>query len=291
MSRPFALIDAAFGGNIDDCRLLLANKADVNVRDDSDNTATMRAAQGGHVEIVKLLADKKADITAQNKAKATALVIAAEQGFPQIQAFLVACNADVEGSKLNADEQELSQPQLAAVGPFGSVMSRPLSSISFLEVDEKRMKTLVRVDFELTGDHVSWMDLMCQKYGVRNPNQVIRFLIQYSLEDGDRNLIFKTVRCRKCGIRFPKKSYTLEIYMYQMYFLMEMQAQFAIPSLDKALRVQLDFVQEGHQSRNMNDHERALVLVALERDLFTKTRSGFQLSSCPWLKKYDATEK
>ncbi len=70
------LIRAASDDNISTVYDLLEQSADVNVKDEHDNTALMAAARSGNIEIVKLLIDKGADVNAINKYDETALISA-----------------------------------------------------------------------------------------------------------------------------------------------------------------------------------------------------------------------
>ena len=87
--------------------------------------------------------------------------------------------------------------------------------------------------------------------------------------------IFATYRCRKCGIRFPKKPVSLSLYPWQWAFLDRMLVEHSIndPYSDgKPLRCLLDFTQEGRCKRGATDAERGVILQALEKDIFEKIR-------------------
>ena len=70
------LIRAASDDSISMVHDLLERGADVNIKDDLDNTALMAAARSGNIEIVKLLIDKGADVNAVNNYNETALISA-----------------------------------------------------------------------------------------------------------------------------------------------------------------------------------------------------------------------
>ena len=74
--------------------VLLAAKADPNLRDRGGRTALMFAANEGHEQIVARLLAAKADPNLQAKLGQTALMFAAELGNKQIVARLLAAKAD-----------------------------------------------------------------------------------------------------------------------------------------------------------------------------------------------------
>ena len=57
-----ALYHAAWAGDLEQCRDLVARGADLEIRDNNGWTAVMRAASEGHLETVKCLAEAGADI-------------------------------------------------------------------------------------------------------------------------------------------------------------------------------------------------------------------------------------
>ncbi len=76
-----ALLRAARTGHADTVKTLLASSsADVNARDERDNTALMEAARQGHDDVVQALLVNKADVQAKNSEGKTALMLAAEGG-------------------------------------------------------------------------------------------------------------------------------------------------------------------------------------------------------------------
>ncbi|CAC5384791.1 ANKRD50 [Mytilus coruscus] len=83
------LLKAARTGNVNDVKICLENKADIDYQNDDGWTALMFAARWGHLEICRLLIDTgcKIDITDINGY--TALHYAAEEGHLQITRYLV----------------------------------------------------------------------------------------------------------------------------------------------------------------------------------------------------------
>jgi hypothetical protein len=89
-------LDLAAGVNdIRIMKLLLANKADVNAKDDSGIMPLGFAAIGNHRDAAELLLANNADVNAKNNDGMTALHIAAIEGSREVAAFLLARGADI----------------------------------------------------------------------------------------------------------------------------------------------------------------------------------------------------
>ena len=69
-------MEAALEENVELIKLLLASKADVNLRSNDGMTALMFAASSGTPEVVRALIAGGADVNAQNNAGETALSLA-----------------------------------------------------------------------------------------------------------------------------------------------------------------------------------------------------------------------
>ena len=91
-----ALFGAARSGHIETVKLLLAKGADPNVKlPTSGTTALMYAALNGHNDIVVALLDKGADVNAKNKRGITSLMYAAYGGRSQVVQTLLAKRAEI----------------------------------------------------------------------------------------------------------------------------------------------------------------------------------------------------
>ena len=80
---------AAFQGDLESIKLLLAHGAKVNVVDANGATALMYAVEFGRKAVIKPLLDAKADATIHDKRGYTALSIAKEQDDPEIYNMLM----------------------------------------------------------------------------------------------------------------------------------------------------------------------------------------------------------
>lgn len=117
-----ALSHAASNGHTDIVRLLIAEKADVNTKNNSykdysnagsreyysycTETPLMLAAKNGHVEIVRMLIDAGANVNARNTYNATALMYAVQKSNFEIVRLLVQAQADVNAKTLNNSSRE-----------------------------------------------------------------------------------------------------------------------------------------------------------------------------------------
>jgi ankyrin repeat protein len=85
------LMLAAFKGNLEQVRKLIARDADVNK---TGWTPLHYAATGGHVPIIQLLLDENAYIDAESPNKSTPLMMAAKYGSPEAVKLLLEAGAD-----------------------------------------------------------------------------------------------------------------------------------------------------------------------------------------------------
>ena len=52
--------------------------------------------------------------------------------------------------------------------------------------------------FEVTQDHLDWLKEMVGKYDLPDIDKALRCLIDYGIDDGDTDQIFKEIRCLRC---------------------------------------------------------------------------------------------
>jgi hypothetical protein len=89
------LIQAAEIGDTDAVRVLAANGADVNAKDQAGNMALMRAAANGHAETALALLDEGAEIDARRDNGMTALICAAFFGHAAVVRALLDRGANI----------------------------------------------------------------------------------------------------------------------------------------------------------------------------------------------------
>ncbi len=91
-----SLYRAASEGDVEQLKLHIANKANINKADERGYTALMSAAGVGSLEAVKLLLGAGAQVNVKSSDGRTALIGAAEGGYKEIVDALLAAGADVK---------------------------------------------------------------------------------------------------------------------------------------------------------------------------------------------------
>lgn len=113
----FALIDAAYRGNVDIVRLLIQARTDIRMdldaTDSLDETALMHAARNGYTEIVRLLLEAGADANEPYMTETTALMYAAGGGHTEIVRLLLDAGADVNAE---TDEGDMALTYAVRIG-------------------------------------------------------------------------------------------------------------------------------------------------------------------------------
>ncbi len=90
------LFQAAKSGDVEKIEQLLSLGADINSRDQLNDTPLIVSSRSGHKEIVKLLLGRKTvDVDASNHLNCTALVAASDAGHTEIADLLIAAGANV----------------------------------------------------------------------------------------------------------------------------------------------------------------------------------------------------
>lgn len=91
-----AVIIAAYKGNAEVVKVLIAAKADIEAVGANGGTALNIAAGNGYIEVVKVLIAAKADIETVDGVGWTALISAAGNGYAEVVKILIAAKADFE---------------------------------------------------------------------------------------------------------------------------------------------------------------------------------------------------
>lgn len=125
------LIAAATFGNADVVKFLLANGAEVNMRNEREETALMVAAEHGQTEVVRVLLANGADVNAKDNLGHTALMIAAASASVEIVKMLLAAGADRN-----------------AVNDMGE------TALSYIQRSSRRSAVGGQIEALLTNDHV-----------------------------------------------------------------------------------------------------------------------------------------
>jgi ankyrin repeat protein len=72
-----SLHEAAADGDIEQVKLLISKRVDINSKDNRGRTALHRAAEKSHTDVVKLVIDRGADVNAKNRRQVSPLQSAA----------------------------------------------------------------------------------------------------------------------------------------------------------------------------------------------------------------------
>lgn len=61
-------------------------------------------------------------------------------------------------------------------------------------------KDKVMVNLEIESDHKEWLNQIANKYGFPDESKALRVLLDYAIQDGNKEEIFssETMRCRHC---------------------------------------------------------------------------------------------
>ena len=121
---------------------------------------------------------------------------------------------------------------------------------------------------ELSGEHIVWLNIMCERYKHNHINTTLITLLHYCRTYYDQRFIYAKIRCRSCGRKFKKPTRDITIPAYLYNYCNERQTEYNIPTLGKVFRVILDYVQEGRQTRGSTDAKKAAILEELEHDIF-----------------------
>jgi len=108
-----ALIEAANKGDSEVVEALFDSGADINARDEQNQTALHQAANRGHAPVVKLLLERGADVNAKNLFGQTPLLAPVYRGSLDIVRALLGAGADVDArSELSGQTPLLSMSSL-----------------------------------------------------------------------------------------------------------------------------------------------------------------------------------
>jgi len=119
MTDENAWFKAASSGDEEALKQLLNQGADVNARDEAENTALHLATQHGHQDIMRLLIEQGADVNAQNDYLSTSLHLT-ERNMETIRILLEA------GADPNLQNKDWNYPYYFA---FYGAMSRELTEL------------------------------------------------------------------------------------------------------------------------------------------------------------------
>eukprot|EP00466_Bigelowiella_natans_P009622 jgi/Bigna1/56135/estExt_Genewise1Plus.C_830062 len=95
------LVMASIKGHIEIVKYLVGMKANIEAKNHKDNTPLIVGSSNGHLGIVKYLVDMKANIEAKNEHGETPLVVGSKKGHLEIAKYLVDMKANIEAKNRN----------------------------------------------------------------------------------------------------------------------------------------------------------------------------------------------
>ena len=60
-------------------------------------------------------------------------------------------------------------------------------------------KSKVQTEYHIEEDQKHWLERMAKEYGLPDPSKALRALLDFAMVDGDKDQIFKQIRCYRCG--------------------------------------------------------------------------------------------
>ena len=59
----------------------------------------------------------------------------------------------------------------------------------------------IEQEFEIESVHAAWLDKIADEYNFMDESKALRVLLDYAIQDGDKELIFSdtNMRCLHCG--------------------------------------------------------------------------------------------
>jgi ankyrin repeat protein len=149
-----ALYEAVLGGHKDVAALLLANKAEVDAKDNYGETPLQAASENGFKEVAELLLANKAEVNARDIHGATSLHYAAFSGHKDVTELLLANKADIN-AKDNLGKTPL---HMAAAQGHKAVAELLLANKADVNAEDNAGSTPLA--YAIVGDHKDVMELL-----------------------------------------------------------------------------------------------------------------------------------
>jgi ankyrin repeat protein len=135
------LLEAARGDHADECRRLLAAGADVNARNDHQNTPLHLAAAKGHIEACHVLTEAGASVQARDEQQATPLHHAARNGHEEVCRMLMEASAAID----DEDDKQFTPLHLAAVKGYIEVCRMLMEAGAAVEAGDDMQNTPLHI--------------------------------------------------------------------------------------------------------------------------------------------------
>lgn len=169
---------------------------------------------------------------------------------------------------MSVDLLTTSNTELSDITHAFMASNTALATTQISDIRSNNDNTSVTDTIELAGEHVVWLNIMCERYNHIDINHTLHILLYYCRTYSDQRFIYTKIRCRTCGRKFTKPTLNITLNNVLHNYINDMYKQYSIASYDKVFRVILDYVQEGRQVRGSTDAQKAAVLNKLEHDIF-----------------------
>ena len=60
-------------------------------------------------------------------------------------------------------------------------------------------KNKVGVEYKIEGDQQEWLNKAAEEFGLPDDSKALRVLLDFAMEEGNREHIFGQIRCTRCG--------------------------------------------------------------------------------------------
>jgi uncharacterized protein len=185
-SNDAALIDSASKGDVGSVRNLLAQGANVRVRDAAGRTALLAATYDNRVDVARMLIAAGADVNAQDDIKNSAYLLAGARGYLDILKLTIAAGAD-----------------LASTNRFGGTALIPACHYGHVETVRYLLATKIDIDHVNNLGWTALFEAVILGDGGAAHTEIVRLLVRAGakIQIADRQGVTPLAHARQRGYR------------------------------------------------------------------------------------------